>query len=155
MKHAGLLALVVVITLAGCTGGAGDAPGDGPDTGDGTGTVSGNATVTITDAGFQPARITVEQGTTVTWVNEGSQAAWPASDVHPQHTQYPGGDYDQSGSYAGSSACTGPGDQKGDAFDACQRVQPGDSWSFTFEETGTWQYHNHLSPSMAGTVVVE
>jgi plastocyanin len=33
-------------------------------------------------------------------------------------------------------------------------VNPGSSYSFTFKDTGTYQYHCSIHPSMTGTVVV-
>lgn len=143
--------IVGLVLLTGCTGTGGTTDG----TSDNGGTVlSGTVSVNVTDAGFEPASITVEQGATVTWVNQRDRATWPASDIHPSHTQYPGGDYDASGSYQGSQGCSGAGEQKGDAFDACQEIQPGETFSFTFMETGTFGYHDHLRPGTTGTVRV-
>lgn len=142
-------ALIATITVAGCIhNGASDTtsePGNAQ---------SGEATVQVTNSGFQPETVTVEKGTTVVWENTGDRAVWPASNLHPTHTQYPGGNYDQSGTYQSSQACSGQGEQKGDAFDACERISPGESYTFTFEETGTWQYHDHLRSSTTGTVQV-
>lgn len=83
--------------------------------------------VSYGDDGFAPKTITVESGTTVTWTNESNRPMWVASDVHPAHNIFP--DFDQLGS--------------------------GDSYSFTFGQTGEWEYHNHLFPSHTGTVIVE
>ena len=101
-----------------------------------------NNTVVLTDSGFEPADITVEQGETVTWVNEGSTPMWVGSDRHPTHTDY-----------AGSSLrehCEN-GDQTSAAFDQCST---GDRFSFTFEKTGEWGYHNHQPFVSGGTVTV-
>lgn len=126
----------------------------GPSDGDGTTVRSGTVTVTITNAGFEPREITVEKGTTVVWETTRSQPGWPASNVHPAHTQYPAGDYDQPGQYVASQACTGEGEQKGEAFDACQELTQGETWSFTFDRTGTWRYHDHLNPGKTGAIRV-
>jgi plastocyanin len=88
------------------------------------------AKVTITAGGtFSPATLTVKKGTKVTWTNAGSLPVWPASAPHPVHTDYPG-------------------------FDAKTDLRNGESWSFTFDKTGSWNYHNHLNPSVTGTVIV-
>ncbi len=100
--------------------------------------VSKTATITITDAGFSPATITVTKGTTVTFKNEGSRKAWPASNPHPVHTEYPA-----------AGGCIGS------TFDACKGIPPGSSWSFIFAISGTWGYHDHLNPVHEGTVVVQ
>jgi plastocyanin len=103
-----------------------------------------DATVRITDSGFTPSSITVVAGTTVTWVNERSRGAWPASAVHPTHTAYPGSGIEKCGTPAA-----------GEIFDACGEVVSGGSYRFTFTEPGTWRYHDHRNVSMTGTVVVE
>jgi plastocyanin len=85
------------------------------------------ATVTVTVRNFEfvPSQITVAPGTTVTWNFEG-----PA-----QHT---------STSDAGS-ALTWDSGLKG----------PGETFSFTFNEKGTFSYHCTPHPRMQGTVTVE
>ncbi len=101
-------------------------------------------TVIYTDAGYEPGTLTVKLGETVAWKNESSSGMWTASGVHPSHTLYSGTSL--------SEHCL---DVSGTAFDACGSTQPGDSWSFTFNKTGTWKYHNHLKASHLGTIVVE
>jgi len=94
--------------------------------------------ITYTSGGFSPSVINVKKGEEVTFLNESGGAMWPASAIHPTHTLYP-----TQGGCVGST------------FDACQGIQPGDSWSFKFDIAGSWKYHNHLNPSQTGTVVVE
>jgi plastocyanin len=89
-----------------------------------------SVTVSITDTGFEPATVTVAPGTTVTFVNNGQAAHWPASNPHPTHTGLPG-------------------------FDALKALATGESYSFTFTKVGTWGYHDHLNPRVGGTVVVQ
>jgi plastocyanin len=81
----------------------------------------GNQTVYIRDFYFSPASITVEPGTTVTWVNQG-QAPHTAT-----HT--------------------------GGAFDS-GTLQPGESYSYTFNQAGNYAYYCRVHPSMTGTIVV-
>lgn len=102
-----------------------------------------NNTVTLTNSGFQPSTITIQQGETVTWINNGSTAMWVGSDRHPRHTEYSGSSVAQH--------CQG-GDQNSAAFDQCSA---GEEFSFKFEKTGEWSYHNHRAPSQTGIVVVE
>jgi plastocyanin len=86
--------------------------------------------VTITDKGFSPSKLTVEAGTIVTFINKSTKSRWPASNPHPQHTDY-------------------------SEFDARMQVAPGSSWSFTFDKPGTWKYHDHLHPELSGTIIVK
>lgn len=39
-------------------------------------------------------------------------------------------------------------------FDAKKEIKPGESYSFTFEKVSSRKYHNHLNPSVTGTVNV-
>lgn len=100
--------------------------------------------ITKTDAGFSPNSITIKKGETVIWKNQSTGAFWPASAMHPTHTAYDG--------TALSEHCP---DTAKTAFDACQGIATGGSWSFTFEKTGSWKYHDHLNPGHFGTVSVE
>lgn len=94
--------------------------------------------ITYTDAGYSPSALTVKVGDTVVFKNESADNMWPASAMHPTHAVYP-----TTGGCFGST------------FDACRGVLPGDSWSFKFDIAGTWKYHDHLKPSVFGTIVVE
>lgn len=94
--------------------------------------------ITYSDNGYAPKTITIKTGQSVTFKNQSSQSMWTASGVHPTHRVYP-----TTGGCIGST------------FDACRGVQPGDSWSFTFDIPGTWKYHDHLNPDNTGTVIVE
>jgi plastocyanin len=109
--------------------------------------------IMITDSGFEPRTVTINAGDTLTFVNENSVARWPASNRHPTHTNYPA-DY-AGGSYGSSRGCNGEGDTKDGAFDACKRLSAGEQFAFTFNEVGTWQYHDHNNPATGGTVIVE
>lgn len=100
--------------------------------------------VEMTFAGFVPEIITIQAGDTVTWMNKDSKTRWPASAIHPTHEAYPGSSINK---------CNTPNEQG--AFDACGYLSSGKSYSFTFTEKGSWNYHDHLHPSMKGKVVVE
>jgi plastocyanin len=98
--------------------------------------------INITAAGFSPTEVTVVQGDTVLFVNQDSDAHWPASDVHPNHNAYPGSDINNCG---GETAI----------FDACEGLAEGATFEFTFSEAGDWTYHDHLNPALGGTVKVQ
>jgi len=61
-------------------------------------------------------------------VNNDNKSHWPASDPHPQHTNYSG--FDSEG------------------------IAGGGSWSFTFNTKGFWGWHDHQFPSTSGTITV-
>lgn len=98
---------------------------------------AGTNKVEITSQGFVPNTIRVSAGDTVTFTNMDAVPHWPAADEHPTHGNYP-----QGGGCIGS------------AFDACQGLKTGESFSFTFHARGIWKYHDHLNSGMIGTVIV-
>ncbi len=100
--------------------------------------------VEITSSGFSPLTMRVSDGESVTFVNAGNRASWPASDVHPTHRSYPGSDI---------SKCEGS--ERGEIFDACRGLGEGESYTFTFDEKGEWKYHDHLNSANKGTIIVE
>lgn len=92
--------------------------------------VEATATVEITSAGFNPATISVNEGTVVNFINNDSRDHWIASDPHPAHTNLLG-------------------------FDSQAPVETGQSYSFLFEGGGKYSYHDHLNPTgLHGTVIV-
>jgi plastocyanin len=93
------------------------------------GGVAARIVVTFTDKGFSPSPVTVKVGTTVTFVNESSSGMWVASDPHPTHTLLPG-------------------------FDQLASAGKNGTYEYTFTKIGTWTYHNHLNPTVKGTIVV-
>jgi plastocyanin len=92
---------------------------------------SQNSADTITFDGntFSPAAITVKSGTTVTIKNTSSQDMAMDSDPHPVHTD----DTDLN---------------VGD-------VAPGQSKTFTVEKKGSFGYHDHLDPTVAGRITIQ
>ena len=121
---------------------ANDNTSDTNGTNDATDTVT--TVITYTDSGFSPAELVVDAGTAVTFLNNSSRDFWPASAVHPTHTVYPGSSIAKCGT-----------DEENTIFDACGAVHPGESYVFTFDEVGSWNYHDHLNVSKFGKVVVE
>lgn len=92
---------------------------------------------------YEPRDITVTAGDTVIFENVGEMIRWPASNIHPTHRGYPGSDIDN---------CDTPAERG--MFDACREIEPGDTFTFTFEEVGTWPYHDHISAGITGTITV-
>lgn len=112
-------------------------------------------TVEITSAGFSPKELTINKGDSVIWINKDSKERWPASASHPTHTVYPGVDYNRPGSYAGSEACISEGVAKDSAFDPCKGLAKEESWTFTFNQVGSWNYHDHLVSGNYGKIIVQ
>lgn len=146
-----LILFVVAVIASGCVSSTPNNASPAPDTSSPTESNQTSAPtgqdpdfvmVRYTDSGFSPETITVEQGDTVRWVDESSRDMWVGSDRHPTHTNYAGSTL--------NSHCQN-GDQTEAAFDQCST---GSQFSFTFEKTGEWSYHNHVAPGDSGTVVV-
>ncbi len=100
--------------------------------------------VTITSSGFSPSTLSIKQGDTIIFTNKQSSLSWPASAVHPTHTVYPGSDIDKCGTA-----------EEQNNFDACSGLNLDETYTFTFNEKGSWGYHDHLNPGLRGTIVVE
>lgn len=85
--------------------------------------------VKMTENGFEPQSITLDENSAVLFVNEDKVARWPASDVHPTHDLYP-------------------------EFDPQKVIAPGSSWSFKPKKPGTHKYHDHLKPHFRAMLIV-
>lgn len=86
-------------------------------------------TVNITSTGFTPKEVKIKVGETVTWMNEDTAVHNVSSAPHPTHTAY-------------TPLNLG-------------NIPAGGKVSLTFPTAGTYKYHNHLTPTLTGTVVVE
>ena len=82
-------------------------------------------TINIRNMMFTPSQITVAKGGTVTWTNNDSTTHTVEADLS-----------------------NNDGPASGD-------IPPGGSYSFTFNKTGSFQYHCSIHPSMRGTIVVK
>lgn len=100
-------------------------------------------TIEITSSGFSPNTLEINFGDVVTFINQGSSSSWPASAIHPTHTLYPNSGINKCGTT-----------EEINILDACQGLANGETYSFTFNEVGTWNYHDHLRPNMKGTIIV-
>jgi plastocyanin len=97
-----------------------------------------SALVSYTDAGFEPAHISVLRGQTVRFTNNSLHTMWIMSK---------GG---ADGVYPAAPESCGQS-----AFDTCKALAPHEIWEFTFEVPGTWEYQNNAGEKDRGTVVVK
>lgn len=97
----------------------------------------------ITETGYEPNTITIEVGDTIVFENRSDTPRWPASNNHPTHTLYPGSDIAKCGT-----------EEAGGIFDACRGLELGESYAFTFNEVGSWRFHDHLAPRLGGVITV-
>ena len=133
--------LIALLAIAGC----GSKQPSQPSTPTTQSTGSTEHIIKITADGFSPSTLTINQGDEVTWTNEDTKDSWPASAQHPTHTAYPGSGIEKCGTSEQSTI-----------FDACHGLKPGGSWSFTFNEKGTWSYHDHINfPGPFGKIIVQ
>ena len=91
---------------------------------------SGSQTVTMSGTSFQPRTLRVDPGTTVTWTNDGSAG----HNVIAERLTSAGADWSFSSELLGS----------------------GDSTTYTFEESGAYEYFCsiHGKSTMCGVVIV-
>lgn len=85
--------------------------------------------VKISSAGFSPKSITIKAGEKVIWTNDDSANHTVNSSPHPTHTDHP--------------------------FLNLGLMKTGESKSVTFDTAGTYKYHDHLNPSLTGSITVE
>jgi amicyanin len=126
MKKLLFVLLMAAVLIAGCTQPPAGNPPPGNNSNGNPPLASGNA-VTIQNFAFNPQTITISVGETVTWTNQ---------DSAPHSVMDDPGLPDVSGL---SSAV----------------LSKGGSYSFTFDQAGTWNYYCSIHPSMKGTVVVQ
>lgn len=85
--------------------------------------------IKITPKAFEPSNVTVDENSTLIFINQDTIARWPASDFHPTHEVYP-------------------------EFDPKGEIAPGESWSFKPKKPGVWNFHDHLDPHVRGVLTV-
>lgn len=91
--------------------------------------VQNEETITLTSSGFEPETITIKPETRVVFINRSGSTAAVNSDIHPIHSLYPLLNLGNFGD--------------------------GERLEVTFEESGTYTYHNHLNASQTGKIVVK
>ncbi|HMS23151.1 MAG TPA: hypothetical protein PKA38_05350 [Candidatus Levybacteria bacterium] len=88
------------------------------------------AKVRYSDKGFVPNEIEVEVGSMVEFINESNKDMWVASIPHPEHSKLP-------------------------TFDQFRLYKKGAIYRYVFDKKGTWEYHDHISPTSGGIVTVK
>lgn len=86
-------------------------------------------TIVFDGSAYTPQDVTIKKGEAVTFRNDSTTSIWPASNDHPSHTELSG-------------------------FDALRSLKKGESYSYTFDAVGSWDYHDHNNPSFSGTITV-
>jgi plastocyanin len=79
---------------------------------------------------YTPDTVTIKQGQAIRFINDDTRPYWPASNIHPTHELY-------------------------SEFDPGKAVPPGDTWTFRFDQVGSWRMHDHLYPFIKGMITVE
>lgn len=90
---------------------------------------SGEQVMIMKDDIYEPKDLQIKLCAKVVFKNRASESRWPASNIHPTHGIYP-------------------------EFDPQEPVEIDQEWSFIFDRAGSWRYHDHLKPSITGTIVV-
>lgn len=86
-------------------------------------------TVRYTNQGYVPDELEVQAGTIVQFINESDYSMWVASNEHPGHTDLP-------------------------TFDQFTPSVKTSVYNYTFDQVGTWYFHDHLKPSFVGFISV-
>ena len=100
------------------------------------------ATIIYNGDSFSPSSVTIRKGGTVTWTNTSGGRMWVASAQLPTHAVYDGTSREEH--------CPNTLEV---AFDECAGETG--NYSFKFEKTGTWNYHDHINSNLFGKVIVE
>lgn len=92
-------------------------------------TIGGPTEVAIaySDGGFSPKTMTIQKGTVVVFTNVGGRDMWIMSGVDADNMTLP----------------------------AFNQKKVGTSYSFAFNEVGTYEYHNEAYPTHTGTIIVK
>jgi plastocyanin len=92
-----------------------------------------SAEITYADGTFSPSCIKIKSGTTVTWKNTSNKKVEVGTDPHPSHT--------------------GNREVSGGAF--VLDLAAGETATTTLTTKGEHSFHDHLSPSDTGVIIVE
>jgi len=132
------LGLLATVALVGCAG-ASSTPSASP-------TASPKpVAISIKGFAFNPATIEVTKGTTVTWTNEDT-ANHTVTTGTPPPTAAPVA--------SGASPAPSPSLSTGDGRINSGRIEATKTFSFTFNEVGTFAYFCAVHPRMVGTITV-
>jgi plastocyanin len=133
------LGLLAVVALVGCAG-ASTAPSASP-------TASPQpVAINIKGFAFNPKTIEVTRGTTVTWTNQDTVPHTVTTGVAPPtFPPLP----------SGSSPTPFPSLSSGDGKVVSGRIEPTKTFSFTFNDAGTFVYFCSVHPAMGATISVK
>lgn len=146
------LGLIAVVAVIGC-GGAATAPTASPSP-----TASPKpVAIAIKGFAFSPATIEVAKGTTITWTNEDTVNHTVTTGTPPPTpvpTASPAGAVSPSPT---ASRTPGPSPTliKGDGRVESGRIEATKTFSFTFNEAGTFTYFCGVHPRMVATITVK
>ena len=130
MKTRLAAAIAATLTLASCAGSAVDEPSAATD----------GASVAVENIAFAPATLEVDAGTEVTWTNADANVVHTATSGLPGDKGVPGLD-------------NGTRPKPDGVFDGEMDGEDA-SFSFTFDEPGTYDYFCRVHQSMTGSIVV-
>lgn len=85
--------------------------------------------VAMANMAFNPETITINSGTTIVWINNDNIAHTIVSGIRDS-------------------------ENAGEMFES-SNVRPGETFGFTFEESGSYSYFCSIHPGMEGQVIVE
>lgn len=102
--------------------------------------------MTIKGFAFAPATVEITKGTTVTWKNEDTVPHTVTTGIAPP--TFPPRP-------SGASPTPFPSLSTGDGKVNSGRIEPQGSFSFTFNETGTFNYFCAVHPAMKATLTVK
>ncbi|MBL4644793.1 MAG: hypothetical protein JKX80_02920 [Candidatus Pacebacteria bacterium] len=85
--------------------------------------------VELGESGFEPREVTIIQGGTVTFTTTMDKPFWPASNLHPSHSIY-------------------------SEFDPLRPLESQETWKFTFNRVGSYNFHDHIRSYFTGVIHV-
>jgi plastocyanin len=88
------------------------------------------AEIRMDDNKYDPETLTIRRGQAIRFTNADTKPYWPASNIHPTHEIY-------------------------SEFDPKRAIPAGESWTFRFDQAGSWRMHDHLYPFIKGIITVE
>ncbi len=94
-------------------------------------------------SGFTPKTSVIQKGDRVTFINKGSTSVWIVSDDYKTNTDYPSSDIEKCGTV-----------EQANIFDSCEGIESDQTYTFTFNEVGSWGYHDYFRPGIKGTIIV-
>lgn len=92
-----------------------------------------SATITFANGQFSPSCTVITSKGTITWVNNDDKTIEVGVDPHPAHT----------------------GNKEVSGGEFVLRLAPGEKETITVNKKGTFGYHDHTSPFLRGSIIVQ